>query len=116
MEVDATVQHDPRRKILISTQVEADNPHDDYVFPAQYPFPPLRGARVTRTGFDETVAKAAVSYSGSQDAARENLAKACRSQAAALEAAEGPLAELSREHAKVLSALAVVTEASGGGL
>ena len=96
--------------------VEADNPHDDYVFPAQYPFPPLRGARVTRTGFDETVAKAAVSYSGSQDAARENLAKACRSQAAALESAEGPLAELSREHAKVLSALAGATEASGGGL
>ena len=101
---------------MISTQVEADNPHDDYVFPAQYPFPPLRGARVTRTGFDETVAKAAVSYSGSQDAARENLAKACRSQAAALENAEGPLAELSREHAKVLSALATATEASGGGL
>ena len=96
--------------------VEADNPNDDYVFPAQYPFPPLRGARVTRTGFDETVAKAAVSYSGSQDAARENLAKACRSQAAALENADGPLAELSREHAKVLSALAGATEASGGGL
>ena len=113
MVVDAAIQH---RKILISTQVEADNPHDDYVFPAQYPFPPLRGARVTRTGFDETVAKAAVSFSGSQDAARENLAKACRSQAAALENAEGPLAELSREHAKVLSALAAATEASGGGV
>ena len=39
---------DERAVDLISTQVEADNPHDDYVFPAQYPFPPLRGARVTR--------------------------------------------------------------------
>lgn len=96
--------------------VETNNPHDDYVFPAQYPFPPLRSARVTRTGFDETVALAAVSYSGSQDAARENLAKACRSQAAALKSAEGPLAELSKGHAKVLAALAGVTEASGGGV
>ena len=90
MEVDAAIQ-DERAVDLISTQV-------------------------TRTGFDETVAKAAVSYSGSQEAARENLAKACQSQAAALEAAEGPLAELSREHAKVLSALATATEASGGGV
>ena len=31
---------------------------------------------VTRPGFDATVAKAAVSYRGSQDAARENLATA----------------------------------------
>ena len=82
-------------------------------------FLPARRARVTRTGFDETVAKAAVSYSGSQDAAaRESPGgkRACRSQAAALENAEGGSRNPSREHAKrAVPRSAGATEASGGG-
>lgn len=95
--------------------VEVGNAFDDFVFPDAYPFPPLRGARVVAAGFDDAVAKAAVSYSGSQDAARENLAKACASQAAALEAsgAAGALADLAAGHAALLRRLAKTTEASG---
>ena len=95
--------------------LEPGNPFDDYVFPDAYPFPPLRGARVTRTGFDEATAKAAVAYSGSTDAARENLVKACSAQAAAIRATpsgNGLLDALGEEHAAILAALADATEKS----
>ena len=70
---------------------------------------------MTRTGFDEATAKAAVAYSGSTDAARENPVKACGAQAAAIRATpsgNGLLDALGEEHAAILAALADATEKS----
>ena len=83
--------------------VEKDNPHDDYVFPAQYPFPPLRGARVTRTGFDETVAKAAVSCSGRRTPRARTWRRRVARRPPRWKARRGPSRVPCQEHAKVLS-------------
>lgn len=101
--------------------IESNNPYDDFVFPLTDDddvIPSLlRGQRVTRSGFPETVAAAALTACNGDNAkAATLLAGACDAMATTLEAkssSDDVISGLHAEHATLLRDLATITRRQG---